>query len=37
MENTFKMSPDKKFEVKPIEVIINKVLQDQLEEEKYGR
>jgi len=35
LENTFKMSPDKKFEVKPIEVIINKVLQDQLEEEKY--
>lgn len=29
------MKPDKKFEVKPIETIINKVLQDQLEEEKY--
>lgn len=35
LENTYKMGPDKKFEVKPIENIINKVLADQLEEEKY--
>jgi len=35
LENTYKMHPEKKFEVKPVEELINTVLKDQLEEEKY--
>ncbi len=34
-ENTYKMKPDAKINVKAIEKIIDAVLKDQLEEEKY--
>eukprot|EP00729_Bicosta_minor_P016017 gene16017-13154_t len=35
LENTFKMKPDRKFEVKPVRELIETVLNQQLEEEKY--
>jgi hypothetical protein len=35
LENTFKMKPDRKFEVKPVKELIETVLKEQLEEEKY--
>eukprot|EP00729_Bicosta_minor_P004120 gene4120-14860_t len=35
LENTYKMKPDRKFEVKPVKELIEKVLKEQLEEEKY--
>jgi len=35
LENTYKMKPDKKFQVAPVEQIINAVLEEQLKDETY--
>lgn len=35
LENTYKMVPDKKFQVAPVEAIINSVLEEQLKDETY--
>jgi len=35
LENTYKMSPDAKFQVKPVKELIDNVLKEQLEEETY--